>query len=235
MIGRLYRLSGAATRNRASEVLERFGLVEAADRRVATYSGGMRRRLDLAAGLIGRPPVILLDEPTTGLDPRSRQELWNIVDELRRDGHDGAAHDAIPRGGRSCSPSGSRWSTTAAIAAQGTAARAEGGDRRAAMLSIHLADRAADVPCGHGGAREPRRPASSPTSTPRDGEIRIAVADPAPSRRTRSVSLDARRLPDRIAVELQQPTPRRRIPDPHRASGRSRGRPNHEQYEQEAA
>ena len=59
---------------------------EAADRRVATYSGGMRRRLDLAAGLIGRPPVVLLDEPTTGLDPRSRQELWRVVDELRRDG-----------------------------------------------------------------------------------------------------------------------------------------------------
>jgi energy-coupling factor transporter ATP-binding protein EcfA2 len=77
---------GAEARRRASEVLERFGLVEAADRRVSTYSGGMRRRLDLAAGLIGRPPVVLLDEPTTGLDPRSRQELWRIVDELHREG-----------------------------------------------------------------------------------------------------------------------------------------------------
>src|SRR5262249_42583956 len=65
---------------------ERFGLTDAADRRVSTYSGGMRRRLDLGASLVGRPPVILLDEPTTGLDPRTRQELWNTIDELRRDG-----------------------------------------------------------------------------------------------------------------------------------------------------
>ena len=86
MIARLYRMSPRDAARRASEVLERFGLSDAADRRVATYSGGMRRRLDLAAGLIGRPPVVLLDEPTTGLDPRSRQELWAVVDELRRDG-----------------------------------------------------------------------------------------------------------------------------------------------------
>ena len=86
MIARLYRLPDAEARRRTSEVLERFELVEAADRRASTYSGGMRRRLDLAAGLIGRPPVVLLDEPTTGLDPRSRQELWRIVDELHREG-----------------------------------------------------------------------------------------------------------------------------------------------------
>jgi ABC-type multidrug transport system ATPase subunit len=72
LVGRLYRLPGAEARKRAGEVLERFGLTEAADRRVSTYSGGMRRRLDLGASLIGRPPVILLDEPTTGLDPRTR-------------------------------------------------------------------------------------------------------------------------------------------------------------------
>jgi daunorubicin resistance ABC transporter ATP-binding subunit len=86
IIGRLYRLSAAEARRRAGEVLERFRLDEAAERRVATYSGGMRRRLDLAAGLIGRPPVVLLDEPSTGLDPRSRQELWSVVEELRREG-----------------------------------------------------------------------------------------------------------------------------------------------------
>ena len=86
MVGRLYRLTAAESRTRAGELLERFGLTEAADRRVSTYSGGMRRRLDLGASLIGRPPVILLDEPTTGLDPRTRQELWNTIEELRRDG-----------------------------------------------------------------------------------------------------------------------------------------------------
>jgi ABC-2 type transport system ATP-binding protein len=86
MVGRLYRLPGAQARARAREVLDRFGLTEAADRRVSTYSGGMRRRLDLCASLTGRPPVLLLDEPTTGLDPRTRQELWDAVDELRREG-----------------------------------------------------------------------------------------------------------------------------------------------------
>ncbi|GIE89937.1 ATP-binding cassette domain-containing protein [Actinoplanes regularis] len=86
MVGRLHRLPRAEARRRAGEVLERFDLTGAADRRVGTYSGGMRRRLDLAAGLTGRPPVLLLDEPTTGLDPRSRQELWTIVDELRNAG-----------------------------------------------------------------------------------------------------------------------------------------------------
>ena len=86
MVGRLYRLPVREAKARAADVLERFGLTEAADRRVSTYSGGMRRRPDLGASLTGRPPVMLLDEPTTGLDPRTRQELWNTVDQLRRDG-----------------------------------------------------------------------------------------------------------------------------------------------------
>ncbi len=86
MVGRLYRLSGTEARARANEILERFGLTDAADRPVSTYSGGMRRRLDLSASLAGRPAVLLLDEPTTGLDPRTRQELWDTVDRLRREG-----------------------------------------------------------------------------------------------------------------------------------------------------
>src|SRR5262245_3086395 len=79
MFGRLYHLSERAARRRADELLERLGLAEAADRVVKTYSGGMRRRLDLAAGLIIAPAVLFLDEPTTGLDPRSRNEVWAII------------------------------------------------------------------------------------------------------------------------------------------------------------
>jgi ABC-2 type transport system ATP-binding protein len=86
MIGRLQGLSRTATRARASELLERFDLVEAGARRVATYSGGMRRRLDLAASLMRRPHVLFLDEPTTGLDPRSRRALWSLVGSLVSDG-----------------------------------------------------------------------------------------------------------------------------------------------------
>jgi ABC-2 type transport system ATP-binding protein len=86
MIGRLRHLRPRAACARAVELLERFDLVPAGGRRVATYSGGMRRRLDLAASLVGIPDVIFLDEPTTGLDPRSRQAMWDVVGRLARDG-----------------------------------------------------------------------------------------------------------------------------------------------------
>ncbi|MEW2375183.1 ATP-binding cassette domain-containing protein [Micromonospora sp. NPDC047812] len=82
MMARLAGLAPAAARRRATDLLERFDLVAAGGRRVVTYSGGMRRRLDLAASLVGEPSVIFLDEPTTGLDPRSRQGLWEVVAEL---------------------------------------------------------------------------------------------------------------------------------------------------------
>ena len=86
MFGRLFRLSRADARRRASELLPRFELVDAADRTAKTYSGGMRRRLDLASSLLTQPRVLFLDEPTTGLDPRSRNEIWEIVRDLRREG-----------------------------------------------------------------------------------------------------------------------------------------------------
>src|ERR1700742_3089294 len=86
MIGELSRLTGKAARRRADELLEQFDLTDAAGRAVKTYSGGMRRRLDLAASLIGRPEVLFLDEPTTGLDPRSRAVMWDIIRELAADG-----------------------------------------------------------------------------------------------------------------------------------------------------
>ena len=86
MIGRLLGIPRQAAKARAGELLERFGLAEAARRPAKTYSGGMRRRLDLAASMVGRPQVLFLDEPTTGLDPRSRKELWGIVRGLAADG-----------------------------------------------------------------------------------------------------------------------------------------------------
>jgi ABC transporter DrrB family efflux protein len=86
MFGRLFKLSHAEAHRRAGELLERFDLAQAADRPARTYSGGMRRRLDIASSLVTRPQVLFLDEPTTGLDPRSRNEIWAVVRELRREG-----------------------------------------------------------------------------------------------------------------------------------------------------
>jgi len=86
MMGRLYRLTSASAKARAQELLEEFSLTEAADRPAKTYSGGMRRRLDLAVSLIATPPIIFLDEPTTGLDPRSRIAMWDIIKRLMAQG-----------------------------------------------------------------------------------------------------------------------------------------------------
>jgi ABC-2 type transport system ATP-binding protein len=86
MVGRLYGLAKDDARRRSREILERFGLAEAADRQAKTYSGGMRRRLDVAASLVGRPDVLFLDEPTTGLDPRSRIDVWDFIRELQQEG-----------------------------------------------------------------------------------------------------------------------------------------------------
>jgi ABC-2 type transport system ATP-binding protein len=86
MVGRLYHVPAAEARRRGEELLERFELTDAAHRTAKTYSGGMRRRLDLGASLVGRPQVLFLDEPTTGLDPRSRLEMWDIIRELVKEG-----------------------------------------------------------------------------------------------------------------------------------------------------
>ena len=82
MVGRLYGMSRTRARARATELIERFDLVEAGSRPTKTYSGGLRRRLDLAAALVAEPPVLVLDEPTTGLDPRSRLQMWEVIREL---------------------------------------------------------------------------------------------------------------------------------------------------------
>ena len=86
IVGRLYQLPKATAKKRADEALERLSLTDAGDRLVKTYSGGMRRRLDLGASLVGRPKVLILDEPTTGLDPRTRIELWEFLRELVGEG-----------------------------------------------------------------------------------------------------------------------------------------------------
>jgi ABC-2 type transport system ATP-binding protein len=82
MVGRLYQMRARDAKKRAGELLERFNLADAADRTAKTYSGGMRRRLDLAAALVVSPPVMFMDEPTTGLDPRNRQQLWEVIQDL---------------------------------------------------------------------------------------------------------------------------------------------------------
>jgi ABC-2 type transport system ATP-binding protein len=86
MVGRLYGMPRARATERGRELLERFGLTDAADRPAKTYSGGMRRRLDLGAALVAKPPILFLDEPTTGLDPRSRLDLWTTIEELVAEG-----------------------------------------------------------------------------------------------------------------------------------------------------
>jgi ABC-2 type transport system ATP-binding protein len=86
MFGRLYHLNAQGAKKRAEELLEQFSLTESAKRPIRTYSGGMRRRLDLAASLIVRPKVLFLDEPTTGLDPRGRQEMWEVIHGLVKEG-----------------------------------------------------------------------------------------------------------------------------------------------------
>jgi daunorubicin resistance ABC transporter ATP-binding subunit len=200
MIGRLYRLPSREARTRAHEILERFALGDAANRRVSTYSGGMRRRLDLGASLTGRPPVLLLDEPTTGLDPRSRQELWNIVDELRRAGTTVllttqyldeadrlAQRIAVVDHGR--------------IAAQGTPTELKAAIGTV-VLSVRLKDpslagEAAAVLADLGSGGAPLMDAAA-------NEIRLTVVGPDASAEAVR-RLDARKLSIE-AVELQQPS-----------------------------
>jgi ABC-2 type transport system ATP-binding protein len=86
MVGQLYGLKRKEVKKRADDILERLSLTDAADRQVKTYSGGMRRRLDLGASLVGHPKILFLDEPTTGLDPRTRKELWEIIRDLANEG-----------------------------------------------------------------------------------------------------------------------------------------------------
>jgi ABC-2 type transport system ATP-binding protein len=185
-------------------VLERFELVDAADRRVSTYSGGMRRRLDLAAGLIGEPPVVLLDEPTTGLDPRSRQELWRLVDELRRGGTTVLlTTQYLDEADRLAQRIG--VVDHGRIVAHGTPAELKAAVG-ATILSVRLADRAsADdaraALAGLGAAEQPHPDSERELAS---GEIRLPVEDPGASAEAVR-RLDARHL-EIASVQLHQPT-----------------------------
>jgi daunorubicin resistance ABC transporter ATP-binding subunit len=200
MVARLYRLPTAEARRRAAEVIDRFGLAEVADRAVSTYSGGERRRLDLGASLTGRPPVLLLDEPTTGLDPRTRQELWTVVDELRRAGTTVllttqyldeadrlAQRIAVVDHGR--------------IVAEGTAAELK-ATIGAEVLAVRVADttRTADAAAALADLSAGEEPLVDGAA----GEIRVPVADAGASAEAVR-RLDARGLAV-AAVELQQPS-----------------------------
>ena len=200
MIGRLNRLSGAEARARAGELLERFDLTAAAQRRAGVYSGGMRRRLDLAAGLIGGAPVVLLDEPSTGLDPRSRQELWSVVAELADRGVTVllttqyleeadrlASQIAVVDRGR--------------IVAQGTVPTLKamvGGS--VLTLRVQDAQRLAEA----AEAVAALAVGDAPQLNPAEGEIRLTVDHPGASSEAIR-RLDERRL-ELVSIELQQPS-----------------------------
>jgi len=200
MIGRLYRLSAREARARATEVLDRFGLADAADRRVSTYSGGMRRRLDLGASLIGRPPVLLLDEPTTGLDPRTRQELWATVEELRRDGTTVLlTTQYLEEADRLAQRIG--LVDRGRIVAEGTASElksAVGSE----ILAVRVAEPARTSEAA--GTLAELSSGEAPLVDAATGEVRLPVTDPGASAEAVR-RLDAAGLPI-AAIELQQPS-----------------------------
>ncbi len=163
LVGRLYHLDAARRRRRAQEVLERFGLTDAADRMVKGYSGGMRRRLDVGASLVGRPTVLVLDEPTTGLDPASRNDVWRYIAELVDEGTTVLLttqylEEADRLANRIVVVDEGR------VIAEGTSDELKdqmGGD----VLEVKVAD-GADLGTGRGDHRPPRR-GPSPNSTSR--------------------------------------------------------------------
>ncbi len=213
MIGRLSGLRRSDAQDRAAELLEQFDLTDAADRVLTGYSGGMRRRLDLAAGLVTRPPVLFLDEPTTGLDPTSRVRMWDVIRELVADGvtlllttqyldeaDELADRIVVIDHGR--------------VIADGTSARAQGRHRwRPPRGHPHRARRRGGRRPGalrrRARPREPRRPAAAGTRPQRIGSGHHGGAG---ARRRRH-----RRRRRRGAPAL----PRRRVLRPHRSPERA--------------
>ena len=192
----------------ADELLERFELDEAADRAAKTYSGGMRRRLDLAAALVARPPVLFLDEPTTGLDPRSRRGMWDDDRGPRRPRRDRAADHPVPGGGRPPRRP-HRRDRPRPRDRRGHAGRAEGPSRRRAAR-------------GHAGARGGRRarrrgPRPARRRRPPDRRGRAGVGrGAAPRRCDRRCRAQPRRRRDRRrGPRASPPDARRRVPVAH--------------------
>ena len=221
MIGRLYHLGRRRSRERARELLDRFDLDDAGDRPAKTYSGGMRRRLDLAGALVADPPVLFLDEPTTGLDPRSRTDMWEVIAEPGRRRHHAAAHHAVPRGGRPARRRRSSSSTTAGSSprAPPTSSRRRSAASASRSPSPHpapLADRPREL---RRAARRSARPRSRSTRR----SLLMPVTGGADGARRRAAP---RSTPPAIALDdvgLRRPDPRRRVP--HADRPRRRGRP----------
>ena len=181
MVGRLYGMDRAAAKRRAGELLERFELSDAANRVVKGYSGGMRRRLDLAAALVANPPILFLDEPTTGLDPRSRLQLWETIEAAGLRGGDRDADHAVPRRGRS-------------------PRRRDRGHR----------PRAGDRPWQFGRAQGPRRRGAlggpsvgEPPARARRRELLSAMSDEAPAVDGELVSVTVRHRPGAIVEAVR--------------------------------
>jgi ABC-2 type transport system ATP-binding protein len=217
MMGRLAGLRRADARVRARDLLARFDLVDAGDRRVGTWSGGMRRRLDLAASLVARPAVLFLDEPTTGLDPRSRSAMWGVIRELV----DGGAtvllttqylEEADGLAGRIAVIDGGR------IVAEGTAAQ----------LKRMIAGPRPTRPDAGGsrGVRGRRRPARRPRDGPRRRRARPGRAHRR-QRRGRARAARRGRSPRRRGRLLRDPRrdARRRLPRTHRPFDAAGGLP----------
>ena len=190
MVGRLYHLGRRHSRERSRELLEAFDLADAGDRLVRTYSGGMRRRLDLAAALVARPPVLFLDEPTTGLDIRSRLALWDAIEALVAEGTTVLLttqylNEADHLAGRIA------VIDHGLVIAEGTpdALKAQvGGDR----LEVHLCSRD-DAPA----AREALAPIGDGRAESDDGTVRVAIRE-----RTGAIAAAVRRLDERgIAID----------------------------------